>query len=69
MRDGGGGVISHPLASVRSCYNWLVALGCDSHLSTCWHRSEDQQLFHQNKTIFYPLTFAKDLKTLLMRKG
>lgn len=55
-------MISRPLASVPSCYNCLVALGGDSHLSTRWHRSEDQQLFHQNKIIFYPLTFAKDLK-------
>lgn len=62
-------MISSPFASVRSCYSWLVALGSDSCLSTCWHRSENQQLFHQNKTVFSSLTFAKGLITLLLGEG
>lgn len=60
-----GGVISRPLASVPSCYSWLVSLGGSDSISQCVGTDlRSQQLFRQNKTIFLnPLTFTKDLKT------
>lgn len=66
VRERGGGVITRPLASVPSCYSWLVSLGgSDSHLSMRWHRSEEPTAVSSKQNHFFlnPLTFTKDLKT------